>query len=218
MISEFDANAFLFLLKSAQWTVMLTLTATLMGGVAGLVIALARVSHKALLRRAATFYIGVIQGVPVLVILFLAFFGVARLGLDLPAFFAAALAMSLFASGYLAEIWRGAIQSVPKPQWEASTSLALTRLQQFRYIIIPQAIRIALPPTVGFLVQLVKNTSIVSILGVVELARAGQILSVATFQPFLVFVATAALYFAICFPLSQISRRLEVKLSGYAKG
>lgn len=215
MIRDFDLDAVMFLVLSAKWTVFLTLGAMLFGGAVGLIVALVRVSENRYLRQAAAGYIGLIQGLPVLVTLFLAFFGIARLGFDLPAVVAATFSMSLFASGYLAEIWRGAIQSVPKPQWEASTSLALSKLQQYRYVIIPQAIRIALPPTVGFLVQLVKNTSIVSILGVVELARAGQILSTATFQPFPVFLSTAALYFVICFPLSRISRRLEVKLDGY---
>ena len=98
---------------------------------------------------------------------------------------------------------------MPFQQWEASSSLALTRTQQYRYIIIPQAIRISLPPTVGFLVQLVKNTSIVSVVGFVELSRAGQLVNNATFRPFQVFAAVAAIYFLICFPLSRLSRYLE---------
>jgi len=128
---------------------------------------------------------------------------------EIPPLLAASLSLSIYVSAYLAEIWRGAIQAVPKQQWEASESLALTRAQQYRYIILPQALRISLPPTVGFLVQLVKNTSIVSVVGFVELSRAGQLVNNATFKPFEVFMVVAAIYFAICFPLSRLSRYLE---------
>lgn len=213
MIQPFDFASFVFLVSAAKWTIGLTLLAMLAGGAVGLVVALARVSQIKVIRIFGSCYIGIIQGIPVLVILFLAFFGLSRAGIDLSPLTAAAVSMSLFASGYFADIWRGAIQSVQKEQWEASASLALSRFQQYRYIILPQAVRISLPPTVGFLVQLVKNTSIVSIIGAVELARAGQILSTATFKPLPVFLCTAAIYFVICFPLSYISRRLEVKFA-----
>ena len=115
-----------------------------------------------------------VQGIPVLMLLFLSYYGLSMAGFDMPPIFAASVSMALYASAYLGEIWRGCIQAVPWQQWEASTALAFSRAQQYRYVILPQAMRIAVPPTVGFLVQLVKNTSIVSIIGVVELARAGQ--------------------------------------------
>jgi polar amino acid transport system permease protein len=134
-------------------------------------------------------------------------------GFDLHPLLAAGASMSIYASGYLAEIWRGCIQSVPKQQWEASESLAMTRLQQYRYVILPQAVRISLPSTVGFAVQVVKNTSIASIIGFVELARAGTLINNATFQPFRVFIVVAALYFAVCYPLSLLSRWLERRLN-----
>ncbi|TGT79178.1 amino acid ABC transporter permease, partial [Mesorhizobium sp. M8A.F.Ca.ET.161.01.1.1] len=121
----------------------------------------------------------------------------------------AGASMTIYTSGYLAEIWRGCIQAVPKQQWEASESLALTRAQQYRYVILPQAIRISLPPTVGFAVQVVKNTSIASIIGFVELARAGQLINNATFQPLSVFVAVAILYLIVCYTLSPLSRWRE---------
>ena len=124
-------------------------------------------------------------------------------------FFAASASLAIYASAYLAEIWRGSIESVPFQQWEASSSLALSRPQQYRYVILPQAVRISLPPTVGFLVQLVKNTSIVSVVGFVELSRAGTLVNNATFKPFQVFTVVAAIYFLICFPLSRLSRHLE---------
>ena len=203
---------FWFLVQSMQWTVILTALALGGGGIIGFAVTLARVSRRGWLRLAAGTYIQVIQGIPVLMILFLSFYGLALMGYQLLPIVAAGLSMAVYGSGYLAEIWRGCIQSVPKPQWEGSESLAMTRLQQYRHVILPQALRIALPPTVGFAVQVVKNTSIASLIGFVELARAGQLVNNATFQPFRVFLVVAALYFVICYPLSQLSRWLEGRL------
>ena len=212
IFQTFGWPQFWFLVQSMQWTVILTALALGGGGIIGFGVALARVSRFAWLRVAAGTYIQVIQGIPVLMILFLSFYGIALMGYHLLPIVAAGLSMAIYGSGYLAEIWRGCIQSVPKPQWEGSESLAMTRVQQYRYVILPQALRIALPPTVGFAVQVVKNTSIASLIGFVELARAGQLVNNATFQPFRVFLVVAALYFVICYPLSQLSRWLEGRL------
>ena len=206
---SFGTSEFLFLLESLQWTLILTALALGGGGVIGFLLALVRVSIFKPLRILAGAYIQVIQGIPVLMILFLSFYGLALLGFRLPPLVAAGISMTVYASAYLAEIWRGSIQSVAKPQWEASESLAMTRMQQYRYVILPQAVRLSLPSTVGFAVQVVKNTSIASLIGFVELARAGQLVNNATFQPFRVFLVVAALYFVICYPLSLLSRRLE---------
>ncbi|KJF67116.1 amino acid ABC transporter permease [Rhizobium nepotum] len=211
-LRTFGWNEFGFLLSALQWTVLLTIIALIGGGIVGFLIALGRTSNLKALRIAAGTYIQVIQGIPVLMILFLSYYGLSLAGLELPPLIAAGASMTIYTSGYLAEIWRGCIQAVPKQQWEASESLALTRAQQYRYVILPQAIRISLPPTVGFAVQVVKNTSIASIIGFVELARAGQLINNATFQPFRVFVAVAVLYFIVCYPLSQLSRWLERRL------
>lgn len=208
----FGGPQFWFLVQSMQWTLILTALALGGGGVIGFGVALARVSRLPWLRFAAGTYIQLIQGIPVLMILFLSFYGLALMGYQLLPIVAAGISMAIYGSGYLAEIWRGCIQSVPKPQWEGSESLAMTRAQQYRHVILPQALRIALPPTVGFAVQVVKNTSIASLIGFVELARAGQLVNNATFQPFRVFLVVAALYFVICYPLSQVSRWLEGRL------
>ncbi|APO71086.1 amino acid ABC transporter permease [Rhizobium mongolense] len=211
-LRTFGFDEFGFLLQALQWTILLTVIALVGGGLLGFAVALARTSPVKAVRFAAGSYIQVIQGIPVLMILFLSYYGLSLAGLELPPLFAAGASMTIYASGYLAEIWRGCIQAVPKQQWEASESLAMTRLQQYRYIILPQAIRVSLPPTVGFAVQVVKNTSITSIIGFVELARAGQLVNNTTFQPFRVFIAVAALYFVVCYPLSQLSRWLERRL------
>ena len=212
MIRQFGPEEIRFLVLSLRWTLALTGLALVFGGLLAFVVALARTSPLAPLRWLAGAWIGIIQGVPVLMLLFLSYYGLPLAGLDLPPLMAATLSMSLYASGYLGEIWRGAIQSVPWQQWEASTALAMGRAQQLRYVVLPQAVRIAVPPTVGFTVQLVKNTSIVSIIGFVELARAGQLVNNATFQPFKVFAVVALLYFAVCWPISLLARRLEGRL------
>ncbi|AZO80680.1 MULTISPECIES: amino acid ABC transporter permease [unclassified Bosea (in: a-proteobacteria)] len=199
----------LFIVRAAGWTLLLTAIAFLIGGLMGGVLAILRLSRVKLLRRFASGYILVIQSIPVLMVLFMSYYGLSLFGIELPPFFAASASLAIYVSAYLAEIWRGSIEAVPFQQWEASSSLAHSPAQTYRYVILPQAVRISLPPTVGFLVQLVKNTSIVSVVGFVELSRAGQLVNNATFQPFQIFTLVAAIYFAICFPLSRLSRHLE---------
>jgi polar amino acid transport system permease protein len=208
-MTTFGWPEFLFILRAAGWTLLLTAVAFAIGGLGGGALAILRLSQNRAVSEVARIYILVIQSIPVLMVLFMSYYGLALFGIELPAFFAASASLAIYVSAYLAEIWRGSIESVPFQQWEASASLALTRAQQYRYVIIPQAIRISLPPTVGFLVQLVKNTSIVSVVGFVELSRAGQLVNNATFRPFQVFATVAVIYFLICFPLSRFSRYLE---------
>lgn len=208
-MSTFGWPEFFFLVRSAGWSIILTVIAFGFGTVAGGIFAIMRLARSSVLRTIAAGYITVIQSIPVLMILFMSYYGLTLVGFEIPPLIAASVSLSIYVSAYLAEIWRGSIQAVPTQQWEASASLALSRFQQYRYIILPQALRISLPPTVGFLVQLVKNTSIVSVVGFVELSRAGQLVNNATFKPFQVFLVVAILYFAICFPLSRLSRHLE---------
>ncbi|MGE8548524.1 amino acid ABC transporter permease [Alcaligenes sp. Marseille-Q7550] len=210
--SGFNANHLSFLLEGALWTVCLSLISFLGGGAAGALVALARISRWRPLRWLAIAYIQIIQGTPLLVILFLSYFGLSIMGFTLPPLVAAGLSMTIYVSAYLGEIWRGSIQSVARTQWEAAECLALSRWQRLRLVILPQAVRIATPPTVGFMVQIVKNTSLASIVGFVELVRAGQLINNSIFQPFLIYMLIAALYFAMCYPLSAWSRRLEMRL------
>ena len=209
MIRAFGTNEFLFILTAARWTILLSLMAFVGGTIGGLAVALARVSRNKIIARGANAYIQVFQGTPLLMQLFLVFFGANAFGLGLDPWMAAAIALTLNASAFLGEIWRGCIQAVPQGQWEASSALGLRYPAMMRYVILPQALRIALPPTVGFLVQLIKGTSLAAIIGFTELTRAGQIINNATFKPFLVFGCVAAIYFAMCWPLSIAAKRLE---------
>ena len=207
-------NDLLFLPYAAQWTVLLSLAAFAGGAVIGLVIALMRVSDKHPLRWSAILYIRVFQGTPLLLQLFLVFFGSDMLGLGLGPFVSATLGLSLNAGAFLGEIWRGAIQAVPRGQTEAARALGLHYTPVMLRVVAPQALRVATAPTVGFLVNLVKSTSLAAVIGFVELTRAGQLLNNATFRPFTIFGAVAVIYFLLCWPLTVLSRRLETRLAG----
>jgi polar amino acid transport system permease protein len=211
-LNQFTSVHAIYLLEAARWTLLLSLIAFIGGGVLGLALALGRVSRIATLRFIATAYIQLIQGTPLLVLLFLSYFGLSMAGYRLDPVVAAGLSLTIYVGAFLGEIWRGCIEAVPRTQWEASDCLGLNRFQQYTHVILPQAVRIATAPTVGFMVQVVKNTSLASIIGFVELTRAGQIVNNSTFQPFLVFLFVGAIYFAICYPLSVASRVLERRL------
>lgn len=210
----FSLVHFEFLCWAAMWTLGLSAIAFIGGGLLGFVVAMARISDVRAVRLAAIAYIQLVQGTPLLILLFLIYFGIAIVGFqEVPALIAAGTGLTIYSSGFLAEIWRGCIQSVPKTQWEAAECLALTRWQRMTRVILPQAMRIATAPTVGFLVQIVKNTSLASVVGFVELSQAGKLINNSIFEPFTIFIVVAMFYFAICFPLSTWSRSLERKLN-----
>lgn len=206
------------LLLATRWTVLLSLAAFVGGGLVGLLILFLRISKRRAVRLFARGYIELFQGTPLLMQLFLAFFGLSLFGVNLPAWLAAGLALILWTAAFLAEIWRGCVEAIHKGQWEASSSLGMGRVQQMRHVILPQALRIAVPPTVGFSVQVIKGTALTSIIGFVELTRAGTVLTNATFQPFTVYGLVALLYFALCWPLSKSSQILERKLNVAHRG
>lgn len=212
MIRELSGLDFLYLVWAIRWTIFLTVLALSGGGAIGLLVAACGASRHAVLRYLARGYVGLVQGIPLLAWLFIFFFGLSILGYSLPPWVAATIGFSVYAGAFLGEIWRGALTSIPRTQWEAALSIGLTYVEQLRYVIIPQAVRIAIPPTVGFMVQLIKNTSLAAVIGFVELTREGQLTTAATFQPFAVYLIVAALYFCLCYPLTRFSRTLEGKL------
>ena len=197
------------LLLAARWTLLLSIVAFIGGGIVGLLILLLRISAKNALRRFASLYIGLFQGTPLLMQLFLMFFGLPMLGFRIEPWSAAVLGLTFFASAYLAEIWRSGLDALPRGQWDAGASLGLHYIQELRLIILPQAFRIALAPTVGFLVQLIKSTALTSIIGFEELLRTSNAINNATFEPFTVYGLVALIFFVMCFPLTQYARMLE---------
>ena len=207
----FGLSEFLFIVQAAQWTLALSAIAFVGGALLGLVVALSRTSENAAARNASRVFIQVFQGTPLLLQLFLIFFGAPVLGFDINPWVAAGVALVLNSAAFLAEIWRGCIEAVPRGQWEAAQALNLKYVARMRFVVLPQAFKIALPPTVGYVVQIIKGTSVAAILGFTEITRAGQIINNATFQPLHVFTTVAALYFVICWPLSLLAARMERK-------
>ena len=201
------------LLLAGRWTVALSLVAFIGGGLVGLALLVLRLTEIPFLGKLVGGYVQIFQGTPLLMQLFLSYFGIALFGINTSAWVAAAVALTLYTSAFLTEIWRGCVDAIPKGQWEASESLALNFKEQLRYVVLPQAVKIAIPPTVGFLVQVIKGTALASVIGFVELTKAGTMITNATFKPFLVYSCLALMYFALCFPVSLMARRLERKLN-----
>ncbi|CAM3704689.1 amino acid ABC transporter permease [Castellaniella denitrificans] len=212
-MDEFSLVQFVYLLKGLGWTLVLSALSFVLGSFAGFGVMLARVSRLLAVRAAAALFIQTIQGIPLLVLLFVVYFGVGIFGIDVPPLFAAGIALMVYVSAFLGEIWRGSVESIEKTQWEAAECLGFSRWQSLILVVIPQAVRLSLPATVGFLVQVIKSTSLASVVGFVELTRAGQIINNSLFQPFLVFALVGGFYFLLCYPLSKWSRTMEKKLN-----
>jgi polar amino acid transport system permease protein len=213
MMGKFGTPEMFFLLQGLKWTVLLTCISFVGGGVIGLMIALARVSKITVIRRTAAAYIAVFQGTPLLMQLFVIFYGLALMSFNVDAWVAVSLAYTAHASAFLGEIWRGTIQSLPRGQPEAANALSLGYVSRMRDVVLPQALKISMPATIGFAVQLTKGTSLAAIVGFVELARAGQIVSNLIFQPILVYGVVGLIYFAICWPMSIFGSMMERRLS-----
>jgi polar amino acid transport system permease protein len=210
---SFGSGEFLYLLKAIPWTLLLSLGALTGGAIVGLPVALLRTASWRPLRWLAIAYIEIFQGTPVLMQLFVTYYGLAVLfNIQVAAWPAVLLAFTLYSGAFLGEIWRGSIEAIPRAQWEAAACLSLSFPQQLRHVILPQAARISIPPTVGFAVQLVKSTSIAAIIGFVELTRAGQLMTTTTFKPMIVYPIVATLYFVICWPLSLLAQSLERRI------
>jgi len=213
VLHEFGARDLLYILRAAQWTVLLSLIAFIGGGVLGLGVAVARVSANNAVRRLAVGFVRVNQGTPLLIQIFIVFFGAAMAGWDLSAMMAASVCLIVNTGAFLGEIWAGCIAAIPRGQFQAAAALGLRPMQGMATVILPQAARISLPPTVGFLVHVIKGTSLASLIGFVDLSRAGQIVNNTTFEPMLVFGIIGLAYFVLCWPLSLASAWLERRLT-----
>ena len=200
------------LLLALRWTVGLSLIAFALGGLLGMALLVLRISRVPGAERAVAAYVQVFQGTPLLMQIFLVYFGLSMLGLDASPMLSACVCLSLYSAAYLCDIWRGAVNAVPKGQWEASACLAMGFGEQLRHIILPQALRLSIAPTTGFVVQIIKATALTSVIGFVEITKVGQLVANATYEPFKIYGLVAALYFALCFPLSLWSQRLEKRL------
>lgn len=202
------------LLRGAGLTLVICVAAGVLGSLIGIVLGTAKASPSWIARAISSIYVNFLRGVPILIILLFAYFA---LPLILPALtfsraFTAVAGLSVYAGAYIAEIVRGSIQAVPKVQSEAAEALGMHYFMRLRYVIFPQAAKIAVPPGIGFLIALVKASSLVSVIGFVDLTRAGRIVTTINQQPLLTFLVVGALYFAISYPISLLGRWYERKL------
>ncbi|EYB69670.1 amino acid ABC transporter permease [Deinococcus phoenicis] len=201
------------LLRAAPITLGYALAAMLLGLPLALLVALARLSGIAFLRWLSGVYVSFIRGTPLLVQIFVVYYGLPSFGVTLSPLVGGVLALTLNAAAYLSETMRAAILSVPRGQWEAALSLGLTRRQTLRLVVLPQAARVALPSLGNTLIGLVKDTSLVSVITVVELLRSAQLVIARTFEPFGPYLAAALIYWVLSSLLELVQRRLETRLA-----
>jgi polar amino acid transport system permease protein len=201
------------LLEGMKYTVAITIGAFVLALLVGLVIAMMRLNRRRwYLYVPATIYVEVLRGTPLILQLFFVYFALPAMGIQFSPLTAAILGLGANTSAYLSEIFRGAIRTVDKGQWEASAALAMTWPTMMRTVILPQAMRIALPPTGNYAVSLFKDSALASTVSVAELLFTGQMIGSETFRYMEVYAVIGALYLAVSYPTSLLLRRLETHL------
>lgn len=216
MFEEFGVDHLLLLAQGAGLTIVLCAISGTVGSLIGLLLGLGATSNNRVARIVSSFYINLIRGLPLLVIIFFIYFGLPLLipGADLSKAISAGVALSLYAGAYMGEIVRGGIESIPRGQFEAAEALGFGYVARTQHVILPQAMKAIVPPGIGFLIALVKDSSLVSIIGFVELTKAGRVVSSLTTDALMTFLIVAAFYFVICYAMSLLSQWYERKLSG----
>jgi His/Glu/Gln/Arg/opine family amino acid ABC transporter permease subunit len=201
-----------YLLKGALMTVAFSAATVVPSTVVGMILALARIFGARPVRAAVDAYVYVIRGVPLLVLLFFMFYALPYAGIDLPPVGGGVLVMSLYFGAFMTEIFRAAILSLPRAQWDAAKSLGMRRPLVLRIVIYPQVFRLAAPPFVNTCVLLIKSTSLVSIISLWELTLAGREVAERTFAPLQIFGGVALIYFVLCYSLSRYGLYLEERM------
>ena len=204
---------FPFFLKGLWMTVAVSGISLVLGTIFGLLLGILRASNNKFLVGVIGIYVALIRGTPFVVQIFIVFFILPEWGIQLDAFPAAILSLTILGTAFICEIVAGGIKSVPKGQWEAAASSGLTLVQQLRHVIVPQSMQTILPPLVGQYVLLIKDSSVVSVIGVVELTRVGWVTVVRIPEGLMVFTLVGILYFVISYPLIRLSNRLEEKMA-----
>jgi His/Glu/Gln/Arg/opine family amino acid ABC transporter permease subunit len=206
------AEAVPYLLYGTIFTVALAAAVLVIGTLAGIAVGLLRFVPSRIVATGVGWVVEVIRAVPLLLLIFFIFFGLPAIGVEIPTFPAAILAMSLWMLANTSEVVRGGIQSIPQGQMEAARSTGLTGIQAMRYVIFPQAVRRMLPPYIGLCTILIKDTSLAAIIGVLELTHAAQQTIARTYLALEIYLIAAAIYFCLCYPLSVLARRVEARL------
>ena len=204
----------MFILKGLKTTLYLCLSSMILGAFIGLIIGIMRTSRFSVIKYLSWFYVYIIRGTPLLMQLFLVYYGLPILiGYSPPAFATALVGLSLYAGAYLGEIVKAGIQAVDNGQTEAAVALGMTRSQTFVHIVFPQALKVIIPVATGFFIALIKDSSLVSAIGFMELTRSSKLVIARTFQPFTIYLIIAIVYFIICYGLSKLSSYVERRLS-----
>ncbi|SDK28003.1 amino acid ABC transporter permease [Sediminibacillus albus] len=198
-----------------KYTIPLTLIAFTAGLILALLTAVMRLSGSRLVRAPAIAYVSAIRGTPMLVQLFIVFYGLPSLNVTIDPFPSAIIAFSLNVGAYASEIIRASILSIPKGQWEAGYTVGMTHNTALRRIILPQAARVSIPPLSNTFISLVKDTSLASLILVTELFRRAQEIAARTYDFMLIYVEAAILYWVICFLLSLAQEAIERRLARY---
>jgi len=202
-----------FFLKGLWMTTQIAFISLVSCTLIGFVLGILRAGENLILKRLIGVYVAFVRGTPFVVQVFIIFFILPEWGIQLEAFPAALLAMAIMGSAFICEIVAGGIASIAKGQWEAAESSGLTRIQQLRLVILPQAMKVILPPLVGQFVLLIKDTSVVSVIGVMDLTRVGWITVIRIPEGLMVFSLVGILYFVISYPLILLSNYLERKMA-----
>lgn len=209
-------DSFFPLLKAGlQFTVPLTLVSFILGLILSLLTALARISNFRPLVLIAKFYVWIIRGTPLLVQLFIIFYGFPKMGIILNELTAAIIGFTLSVGAYNSEVIRAAILSIPKGQWEAAYSIGMTDSQALRRVILPQAARVSIPPLANSFISLVKDTSLAATITVAEMFQVAQRITAATYEPLWLYCEVAVIYLMFCSVLSMAQNKVEKKLSRY---
>ncbi|MFC4524604.1 amino acid ABC transporter permease [Cupriavidus pinatubonensis] len=214
-MSPFDLiiHASPVLLQGAAITVKFALASMIFGLLVGIVVAIMGISARPVLSGIARAYVSVMRGTPLLVQMFVVYYGLPDLGINLDPTTAGILTLTANAGAYLSESMRGAILGISRGQWSAAHSLGLSHLQTLRYIVCPQALRLAVPSLGNTLISLIKDTSLVSVITVTELLRSSQEIIASTFQPLPLYLSVAAIYWLLSTGLSWAQRRIEARLT-----
>jgi polar amino acid transport system permease protein len=201
-----------FLLRGAVYTVQVSVLAIVFGLVLGWLLGLAAVSGVPALSAVSWAYVQFIRGTPLLIQIFLIYFGLPAVGINLPAFWSGVIALGLNSGGFQAEIVRAGIESIDRGQTEAARSIGLSRFKTLVFILVPQTIRRVLPPLTNELITLTKSSSLLSAIAALELTHAGQLIIARTFAPFEIYAAVAVIYLALVAVLSRGSAFLEKRV------
>jgi His/Glu/Gln/Arg/opine family amino acid ABC transporter permease subunit len=203
--------------NAALYTILISVVAIAIGFAIGVMLGLARISTHRYVRWPATAYVDIVRGTPLLVQVFIWYFGLPTVGLTIPALYVAMMAVGFHSAAYQAEIIRGGIQSIPKGQTEAARATGMTHLQSMRYVILPQALRLIIPPMTNEFIIDIKDSSLAYAISVAELTMSAYLIGTATFEPFVVFIFVAFVYLIITFSTSTIMKRVEkrFRIPGY---